>query len=88
MAVYEPSCTPTALIAATDAVAVPTMPALPVNKPCPVTAPENVFAPAKVCVPVLTVPRKEASASGIFRFIVEDERLYAIAALVFVIAGV
>jgi len=62
-------------MAATAAPAVPIKPALAVARPEIVTAPENVFAPAKVCVPVDTVPRNEASASGIFRFIVEDERL-------------
>ena len=65
-------------MAAALEVDVPTTPALPVSSDV------NVFAPASVCVPVLTIPLKDASAFGILRFKVEDERLNPTAALVVV----
>lgn len=75
------------MIAATVLVAVAATPALAVARPDTVTAPLKVFAPANVCVPVDTVPRLEASASGIFRFKVLDERAKPIAAADVVIAS-
>lgn len=73
------------MTAATVLVAVADIPALAVASPDTVTAPENVFAPANVCVPVETVPRKDASASGMFKLSVEEDRANPIAALVVVI---
>ena len=65
-------------------VAVAATPALAVARPDTVTAPENVLSPAKVCVVVDTVPRLDASALGIFRLSVDDERAKPIAAAVVV----
>lgn len=68
--------------------AVAATPALAVERPETVTAPLNVLAPAKVCVPVLTTPLKEASASGIFRLSVPEDLAKPMAALVVVMPSV
>lgn len=65
-------------------VAVAATPALAVARPDTVTAPENVLSPAKVCVVVDTVPRLDASAFGMLRFKVLEERAKPIAAAVVV----
>ena len=64
--------------------AVAATPALAVARPDTVTAPLKVLSPAKVCAVVDTVPRFEASAFGMFRFKVLDDRAKPIAAAVVV----